>query len=93
MSSENLNNVKEKIKVMIKDRLEIDASELDVTDDSPLFDEDAWGIDSVDVLDLVLGLEQEFGVTVKQDESVQKHFHSLNTLANYILELNNTATA
>jgi acyl carrier protein len=82
-----LEQVRQGLKDMIKERLDIDHEELGVNDDSMLFDEDAWGIDSVDVLDLVLGIEEVFGVSIKQDESVKKSFQSINTLAAYIVEL------
>jgi len=83
----DLDQVRNGLKTMIKERLDIDSEEIGVNDDSPLFDEKAWGIDSVDVLDLVLGIEEIFGVSIKQDDSVQKHFESINTLAAYIVDL------
>lgn len=79
-----LQEIKDQLKEIIETRLNIDTSDLDVNDDSGLFDEDAWGIDSVDVLDLVLGIEQVFGVSIKQDEEVNEHFASINTLSSYI---------
>jgi acyl carrier protein len=89
----DLEQVRIGLKTMIKDRLDIDADEIGVNDDSLLFDEKAWGIDSVDVLDLVLGIEEVFGVSIKQDESVQKNFTSINTLAAFVVEMRSRLNA
>jgi acyl carrier protein len=84
MSAETLDGIKTELKEMIKERLDIDWREIGVTDDSALFDEAAWGIDSVDVLDIVLGIEERFGLSIKQDDAVKSHFESISTLAAYI---------
>ena len=84
---EELNEIKQQLKDMLKERLDIDYEELGVDNKSPLFDEDAWGIDSIDLLDVVLGIEQIFGVTIKQGEGVKQHFQSINTLSEYIHNL------
>ncbi len=81
-----LDEIKEGIKHIFTDRLNMDLSQIDASDDDGLF-EDGWGIDSIDVIDIVLGVEQTFGVKLGQDEEVQKHFSTLNTLAAYIQSL------
>ncbi len=59
-------------------------------DDGNLFDD--WGIDSVDVLDLVLAIEQELGVKVKQeDDDVKQYFENISLLAGYIEGLKSEA--
>jgi len=68
---------------ILKNRLDIDLEGEEPSDNEGLFDE--WGLDSVDILDLVLALEQDFGVKVPQDdEETQKHFESIATLSTYI---------
>ncbi|WP_028313002.1 acyl carrier protein [Derxia gummosa] len=81
----DLDTIKTKIKEIIQDRLEIDPADIADPDTADLFAEDGWGIDSVDVLDLVLGLEKAFGVRLNQDEEVKRHFKSIETLAAYLL--------
>lgn len=79
--------IKTALKEIFVDRLDMNLAEIDASDDDGLFAEDGWGIDSVDVIDIVLGVEQQFGVKIKQDEDVQQHFASLNTLAAHIADL------
>ncbi len=89
-----LDDIKTTLKQIFAERLMMEMDQLDVSDDAGLFDEDGWGIDSVDVLDLVLGIEKHFGVRIAQDDAVKEHFRSLNTLAAYIQGLTeNSAVA
>lgn len=81
-----LEQVKQELKKIFQERLRIDVASMNVGDDAGLFDENGWGIDSVDVLDLVLGIEKTFGVRIQQDGEVQQHFATLNTLARYIAQ-------
>jgi len=41
-------------------------------------------LDSLGVLDLVTHLEQEFGITVSDEELIPKNFYSINSLAQFI---------
>ncbi len=70
----------------------MDLAGITASDDDGLF-EDGWGIDSIDVIDIVLGVEQKFGVKLGQDEEIQGHFRTLNTLAAYIKSLAEPASA
>ena len=79
------------IRNIILTRLDLDLEGEEPSDQESLFED--WGIDSVDVLDLVLGIEQVFSVKIKQDEEIEKHFASIETLANFIAEEMATATA
>lgn len=79
-----LDQIKQEIKKIFAERLNINVAKFNVDDDAGLFADDGWGIDSVDVIDLVLGIEKSFGIRLAQDAEVQKHFKSLNTLAAYL---------
>ena len=57
----------------------------DIEDDAPLFGE-GLGLDSIDALELVLGLEKEFGVIIPDAEVGKKVFQSVRTMAQYVLE-------
>lgn len=64
---------------------------LNLTDVSPEdFDEDAQlvggdlGIDSIDVLEMVVMVEKEYGVIINSQEVGEKVFRSLTSLAEYI---------
>lgn len=81
-----IDEIKNELKNIFAKRLDMDLSEIEASDDDALFG-DEWGIDSVDVIDIVLGVEQTFKVKIKQDEDVEKHFASLNALAAHVKEL------
>lgn len=82
-----IEQIKTELKNIFADRLNMDLAAIDAGDDDGLFDPEGWNIDSIDVIDIVLGVEQTFGVKLKQDEEVQAHFRTLNTLADYIGQL------
>jgi len=56
-----------------------------IENDAPLFGE-GLGLDSIDALELVLGLEKEFGVIIPDAEVGKKVFQSVRTVAQYVLE-------
>lgn len=78
-----IEHIKQEIKTIFVERLNINVAKSNL-DDAGLFADDGWAIDSVDVIDLVLGIEKTFGIRLEQDAEVQRHFKSLNTLAAYL---------
>ena len=75
-----------KLKRLIIDRLKLeDTSPGDIGTDDPLFGE-GLGLDSIDALELVLGLEKEYGVIIPDAEVGQKVFQSVRTIAQYVAE-------
>lgn len=57
----------------------------DIKDDDPLFVE-GLGLDSIDALELIVLLQQEYNIKLKNAEEGQTIFRSVNTMADYILE-------
>ncbi|WP_346235944.1 phosphopantetheine-binding protein [Niabella insulamsoli] len=57
----------------------------DIKDDDPLFVE-GLGLDSIDALELIVLLQQEYQIKLKNAEEGQTIFRSVNTMADYILE-------
>jgi len=51
--------------------------------DGPLFGP-ATGLDSIDVLELVVMVERDYGVTIKGKEVGEQAFQSLRSLATFI---------
>ena len=81
----------EKIKELIIQRLRLaDMTPEMIETDDPLFGE-GLGLDSIDALELVLGLEKEFGVIIPDAEVGKKVFQSVRTMAQYVLEHQETA--
>ncbi len=83
---ESTNNLIEKIKQLIITRLKlVDMTPEMIENNAPLFGE-GLGLDSIDALELVLGLEKEFGVIIPDAELGKKVFQSVRTMAQYVLE-------
>ena len=80
MTNENL---APRVKELIVRRLKLDIDPTTIQSDAPLFGE-GLGLDSVDALELVLGLEQEFGIKVEDEEVGVKAFASVNALVDFI---------
>ena len=53
--------------------------------DTPLFGDDGLGLDSVDALELVVMVENEYGISVSDKDSATTVFASLEALADYII--------
>ncbi len=80
------NDLIENIKHLILQRLKLaDMTPEMIETDAPLFGE-GLGLDSIDALELVLGLEKEFGVIIPDAEVGKKVFQSVRTIAQYVLE-------
>jgi acyl carrier protein len=80
------NDLIEKIKHLIIQRLKlVEMTPEMIETDAPLFGE-GLGLDSIDALELVLGLEKEFGVIIPDAEVGKKVFQSVRTMAQYIIE-------
>ena len=77
--------LRDRVKAMIVQcaRLKIQPSEL--KDDWPLFDrEKGLGLDSIDILELVVNVEKTFGVQIPDRETGQKVFQSVNTIVEHL---------
>jgi acyl carrier protein len=84
------NDLIEKIKQLIIKRLKlVEMAPEMIETDAPLFGE-GLGLDSIDALELVLGLEKEFGVIIPDAEVGRKVFQSVRTMAQYVLEQQKT---
>jgi acyl carrier protein len=55
----------------------------DIADDVPLFG-DGLGLDSIDVLELVLELERSFGVKITDEQLARRTLRSVNTIVQLI---------
>jgi acyl carrier protein len=63
-------------------RLPIAPEEIEAS--TPLFG-DGLGLDSIDVLELVLELERGFGVSISDEQTGTKVLHSVETITSFIL--------
>lgn len=76
--------LREDLKRLIVDRLRLEGLTPDkIGDETPLF-AGGLGLDSVDALELVVGLEQEYGIVIKSHEIDKTIFTSVQTLARFV---------
>ncbi|MBS1131757.1 MAG: putative acyl-carrier-protein [Proteobacteria bacterium] len=62
-----------------------DITPAEIDDDTLLFSDDGLGLDSIDALELVLGLKKKYGVVLEaNDEATRHHLSSVATLASLI---------
>jgi acyl carrier protein len=71
------------VKELLTTGLRLDVPAAEIADDAPIFGE-GLGLDSIDALELVLGLEQEFHIKVEDEEVGVKAFASVNALCDFI---------
>jgi acyl carrier protein len=76
-------NTAQRVKELIVRRLKLEIDPATIQNDAPLFGE-GLGLDSIDALELVLGLEQEFGIKVQDEEVGVKAFASVDALVDFI---------
>lgn len=55
-----------------------------IDNDAPLFGAGGLELDSIDALELVVMLEKEYGIVIKDIEEGRPAFKSVNTLADFI---------
>jgi acyl carrier protein len=73
------------VKRLIIERLKLEEVSIeDIDTDGSLFGE-GLGLDSIDALELVIGLEKEYSVSIPDAEVGKKVFQSVRTIAQYIV--------
>jgi acyl carrier protein len=75
----------EKLKTLLVTGLHLEIAPEDISDTVPIFAEEGLGLDSIDALELVVLLEENFRVAIPDEETGQRAFQSLAVLADYIL--------
>jgi acyl carrier protein len=80
------NDLKQKVKALIVRQLKLEIDPASIRDEAPLFGDaaDGLGLDSIDALELVLGLEKEFAIKVQDEEVGVTAFASVNALCDFI---------
>lgn len=81
-----MSDLKTEVKTMIIERLKLEGMTPDQIDDlAPLFGE-GLGLDSIDALELVLGIEQRFGVKIEDEAAGLQAFKNVDSLTTFIAE-------
>lgn len=85
-------DLRTRIKEMMVKNLMLQITADRIADDASLFGPDGIGLDSIDALELAVGLEKNFGVSVPNSEIATKVLRSVNTIHDYILEKRDEST-
>jgi acyl carrier protein len=85
-----MDKLMETLKEQVIERLNLkDLKPENIGDDQPLFVE-GIGLDSIDALELIVLLQQEYNIKLSNAEDGPRVFHSIRTMADYI-KANNSA--
>jgi acyl carrier protein len=83
---QELKTIRKKLKEQLVSHLSLeDIDPAKIKDDEILFGE-GLGLDSLDAVEIVVLLQRNFGIEVKDMSEGRKIFYSVDTLANYIYE-------
>ena len=83
-SSDSSESLQSAIKKAIVRSLRLPIAPEEIDTSTPLFG-DGLGLDSIDVLELVLELERGFGVSISDEQTGTKVLHSVETIASFIM--------
>ena len=79
-----MNELNSRVKNMIVERLFLDVAPNEIADDAPLME--TYDIDSVALFELVVGLEDEFGVLMEDADFKVDTFRTVNSIAAFVQE-------
>lgn len=77
-------SIEEKLKVMVVDRLMLKAKPEEIGDEDDLIKK--WEVDSVRLMEIVIGLEEVFGVQLGDDEFSIRKFRTVKNIAAVVRE-------
>ncbi len=77
-----MNELKLRLKKMVVERLFLPVSPGEIDDDAPLME--TYNIDSVALFELVVGLEDEFGISLEDADFQVSAFQSIDSMAAFV---------
>ena len=81
---EDTNALKERIKNMMVENLMLQIPAAEIADEQLLFGPESLGLDSVDALQLVVGLDKHFGLKIPDPAAAKEILQSVNTMVSAI---------
>jgi len=80
-----MESIKKELKEQIIEALNLeDMQPEDVDDQAPLFGE-GLGLDSIDALELIVLMEKNYGIKIKDPALGKEIFRSVDTMADYVV--------
>jgi acyl carrier protein len=76
----------QKLKELLITRLKLKLTTEQISEETQLFGPDGLGLDSIDVLELVIGIRKEFGVEIADRQTAEKIFITIGSIARFIEE-------
>ena len=80
-SMEDATTLKEQIKSLMVENLMLQVSPGEIGDELPLFGPGSLGLDSVDALQLVVALDKNFGLKIRDPEAAKEILRNVTTIA------------
>ena len=75
------------LKLKVIDALNLDGmTPEDIDDNAPLFGDEGLGLDSIDVLELIVLLEKNYGIRLASPAQGKEVFKSIAVMADYIAQ-------
>lgn len=82
-----MENLINELKLKVIDALNLDGmTPEDIEDDAPLFGDAGLGLDSIDVLELIVLLEKNYGIRLASPAEGKEVFKSVAVMAAYVAE-------
>ena len=80
-----MENLINELKLKVIDALNLDGmTPEDIEDDAPLFGDAGLGLDSIDVLELIVLLEKNYGIRLASPAQGKEVFQSIAVMADYV---------
>ena len=80
-----MENLIDEIKGKVIEALNLDGmTPEDIADDAPLFGDGGLGLDSIDVLELIVLLEKNYGIKLSAPAQGKEVFRSMAVMADYV---------
>jgi acyl carrier protein len=78
---EDPNALKQRIKALMVENLMLQVTTAEIADELALFGPGSLGLDSVDALQLVVALDKNFGLKIRDPEAARQILQNVNTIA------------
>ena len=91
--SEIANHIRHKVVYEGLELEEIGIDLADITDDVPLFEEDGLNLDSIDALEILAGVQREFGLSLPNVDQafIEEHCATVGRLARMVADMSRDA--